>query len=255
MTPGSCNARRAKHTDPRYAAPWTRAPPAGDTARAVLERKALLIRATANSDLEPPTSAIIGFSGAGVKQALGAIALEAHTTPRRLPSPTWRCWSALPPRRPAPFTPPSYTPKCRNRPSRPLTGFTTGAASRSWGRRRVERSLRFGHSLSAMMLDIDLFKQINDIHGHLTGDRVLVGVTHHCAQELRQIDLLGRYGGDESSSLLLPGDKRRECLPGCRAPAAPPSLPSPSAPRQAAETSPLASAWRACRMTVKPWKT
>jgi diguanylate cyclase (GGDEF)-like protein len=53
-----------------------------------------------------------------------------------------------------------------------------------------------------MMLDIDQFKQINDIYGHLTGDRVLVGVTQRCAQELRQIDLLGRYGGDEFVALL-----------------------------------------------------
>jgi len=83
-----------------------------------------------------------------------------------------------------------------------LTGFYNRRGFSELGRREVERSLRFGHSLSAMMLDIDQFKQINDIHGHLTGDRVLVGVTQRCAQELRQIDLLGRYGGDEFVVLL-----------------------------------------------------
>jgi len=83
-----------------------------------------------------------------------------------------------------------------------LTGFYNRRGFIELGRREVERALRFGHPLSALMLDIDLFKQINDLHGHLIGDRVLVGLTNRCAQELRQIDLLGRYGGDEFVVLL-----------------------------------------------------
>lgn len=83
-----------------------------------------------------------------------------------------------------------------------LTGFYNRRGFIELGHREVERALRFGHPLSALMLDIDLFKQINDLHGHLIGDRVLVGLTNRCAQELRQIDLLGRYGGDEFVVLL-----------------------------------------------------
>ena len=70
------------------------------------------------------------------------------------------------------------------------------------GRREVERAHRFHRPLAAMMLDIDLFKNINDEHGHLTGDRVLANLYGRCAQELRQIDILGRYGGDEFVALL-----------------------------------------------------
>jgi len=70
------------------------------------------------------------------------------------------------------------------------------------GRREVERALRFGRPLSALMLDIDFFKQVNDIYGHQIGDQVLSGFAQRCSQELRQIDLLGRYGGDEFVALL-----------------------------------------------------
>ena len=83
-----------------------------------------------------------------------------------------------------------------------LTGLYNRRGFLELGRREVERAMRFGHPLTALMFDIDLFKQINDLYGHLTGDRVLMGVTSRCAQELRQIDLLGRYGGDEFIVLL-----------------------------------------------------
>jgi diguanylate cyclase (GGDEF)-like protein len=83
-----------------------------------------------------------------------------------------------------------------------LTGYYNRRGFNELGRREVERAIRFNRPLSALMLDIDLFKQVNDIHGHLIGDRVLVGMTSRIAQELRQIDLLGRYGGDEFIMLL-----------------------------------------------------
>jgi len=56
--------------------------------------------------------------------------------------------------------------------------------------------------LSVLMLDIDNFKEINDTYGHLTGDRVLTSLASFLRRELRQIDLLGRYGGDEFIALL-----------------------------------------------------
>lgn len=68
--------------------------------------------------------------------------------------------------------------------------------------REVVRAHRFGRPLSAMLLDIDLFKNINDTYGHLTGDMILAGVSAEFIRQLRQVDLLGRYGGDEFIALL-----------------------------------------------------
>lgn len=68
--------------------------------------------------------------------------------------------------------------------------------------REVMRAHRFQRPLSAMLLDIDHFKQINDTHGHLIGDQILAGVSAEFLKELRQVDLVGRYGGDEFIALL-----------------------------------------------------
>jgi diguanylate cyclase (GGDEF)-like protein/PAS domain S-box-containing protein len=60
-----------------------------------------------------------------------------------------------------------------------------------------ERSIRYQHPLTTLMLDIDHFKMVNDTYGHSTGDQVLQGVSQICAQSIRKIDVLGRYGGEE----------------------------------------------------------
>lgn len=70
------------------------------------------------------------------------------------------------------------------------------------GNREVERAKRFKKPLSAIMLDIDHFKQFNDSYGHATGDKVLEGVATCCARQLRKVDIFGRYGGEEFSVLL-----------------------------------------------------
>ncbi|MFY0663509.1 MAG: diguanylate cyclase [Natronospirillum sp.] len=57
--------------------------------------------------------------------------------------------------------------------------------------------------LSVMMLDIDHFKQINDTHGHIAGDRVLQGIARLCQEEIRASDLVCRYGGEEFAFVLL----------------------------------------------------
>ncbi|HSF83573.1 MAG TPA: diguanylate cyclase [Anaerolineales bacterium] len=88
-----------------------------------------------------------------------------------------------------------------------LTGLYNRRGLFELGKREVERAHRFDRPLAAMMLDIDLFKNINDEHGHLTGDRVLANMSGRCAQELRQIDILGRYGGDEFVALLPETDR------------------------------------------------
>ncbi len=51
--------------------------------------------------------------------------------------------------------------------------------------------------LSLLMIDIDDFKNINDQYGHLTGDKVLSQIGHIVKGEVRNNDIIGRYGGDE----------------------------------------------------------
>lgn len=63
--------------------------------------------------------------------------------------------------------------------------------------REVERAVRYGRHLSGMMIDVDDFKKVNDRYGHTTGDQVLKQFAEVLAHSIRNIDILGRYGGDE----------------------------------------------------------
>lgn len=84
----------------------------------------------------------------------------------------------------------------------PLTGL--------WNRRRFERSLQETHNealryhqpYSLVMMDIDHFKQVNDLHGHDEGDMVLRLLSRELASRLRQTDRLARWGGEEFVMLL-----------------------------------------------------
>lgn len=60
-----------------------------------------------------------------------------------------------------------------------------------------ERARRYKHHLSIIMLDIDLFKNVNDTYGHLIGDQVLRTIAERCRSVLRSSDKIGRYGGEE----------------------------------------------------------
>lgn len=77
----------------------------------------------------------------------------------------------------------------------------TGAASRAETFSRVElelqRCFRNKRCISFLMADIDHFKEVNDTYGHLIGDQVLVGLVRLCQEELREIDIFGRVGGEE----------------------------------------------------------
>jgi len=64
-------------------------------------------------------------------------------------------------------------------------------------KREVERAIRHGSPLSALMVDIDLFKTINDTHGHPAGDEVIRVMAQTCSGSIRSIDVLGRLGGEE----------------------------------------------------------
>ncbi len=59
------------------------------------------------------------------------------------------------------------------------------------------RARRYSTELSIVMFDIDHFKMINDTHGHLAGDQVLIRIAKIVQQELRSVDMLARYGGEE----------------------------------------------------------
>ena len=66
----------------------------------------------------------------------------------------------------------------------------------------MERALRFDVGMSVIMIDIDQFKRLNDEFGHLLGDEVLRQVSSLFHQQLRKIDVVCRYGGEEFAILL-----------------------------------------------------
>lgn len=65
-------------------------------------------------------------------------------------------------------------------------------ADREWSRCR-----RYDMAAALLMIDVDLFKRINDVHGHLAGDLMLREIARAIGDTLRQPDLLGRFGGEE----------------------------------------------------------
>jgi diguanylate cyclase (GGDEF)-like protein len=93
------------------------------------------------------------------------------------------------------------------------TDVLTGAYSRRYVERQLslelERTRRFGHPLTVLLIDIDHFKRINDRYGHAVGDEVLRN-TYRGMRELlpRACDWIGRYGGEEFLIALLDTDLR-----------------------------------------------
>jgi diguanylate cyclase (GGDEF)-like protein len=78
-----------------------------------------------------------------------------------------------------------------------LTSLPTRQHFTALAAREFARTIRYGRSLAAMLIDVDGFKSINDRYGHAVGDEVLRVVARRMRETLRQIDMLGRYGGDE----------------------------------------------------------
>lgn len=81
------------------------------------------------------------------------------------------------------------------------TDSLTGLANRASLLPRLAQfltvSVRTGQPLCVIMADLDLFKEINDTHGHLVGDQVLRDTAVRMRTAVRDFDLLGRYGGEE----------------------------------------------------------
>jgi diguanylate cyclase (GGDEF)-like protein len=66
----------------------------------------------------------------------------------------------------------------------------------------LTRAQRFGRPLSVLVADLDLLREINNVHGHLAGDAVLAGVADVFREELRPYDVPARFGGEEFAILL-----------------------------------------------------
>ena len=84
----------------------------------------------------------------------------------------------------------------------PLTNCFNRRALMEKLEQELDRAARYATRLTAMMLDIDNFKQINDTFGHLVGDRVLKQLAQLLRREQRSVDLVARYGGEEFVVLL-----------------------------------------------------
>lgn len=106
-----------------------------------------------------------------------------------------------------------------------MTDALTGTANR----RRIEQVMvaamrearQTGAPMTVIVLDIDHFKRINDLHGHQVGDMVLVRLVAACTKALRRFDYLGRVGGEEFLVILpktaletgrLVAERLRECV-------------------------------------------
>lgn len=83
-----------------------------------------------------------------------------------------------------------------------LTKILSRRAFRSQAERAVALAVRHKQPVSAVMIDVDHFKMVNDAHGHAVGDQVLVTVAEVCQAQLRATDLFGRLGGEEFAVIL-----------------------------------------------------
>lgn len=93
--------------------------------------------------------------------------------------------------------------------------YLTGVSSRGHFMEQVElelsRAQRYAKDLSILMMDLDFFKQVNDSHGHKAGDTVLKKLAEVCRHALRDVDIIGRVGGEEFA-ILLPETEKQEAV-------------------------------------------
>ncbi len=80
----------------------------------------------------------------------------------------------------------------------------------------IERAKRYDATFSLILLDVDNFKEINDSYGHLAGDFVLKSMAQLIEKNLRTIDMVGRYGGEEFIVILPQTDLKNAHIAGER---------------------------------------
>ncbi len=84
----------------------------------------------------------------------------------------------------------------------PKTGLLNATAWQREADAEVARALRTGAALALLLVDVDHFKRVNDSHGHLIGDEVLRALAAELRQQVRESDVVGRFGGEEFTVLL-----------------------------------------------------
>lgn len=118
-----------------------------------------------------------------------------------------------------------------------LTGISNRGHFLELAALELARSKRFGHSTGVLMIDADHFKQINDRYGHNAGDAALRQLAAKVRGELREVDLLGRLGGEEFAVLVVEADRAKAVQVGERI-------------RAAIESAPIVRYGYSFRMTV-----
>jgi diguanylate cyclase (GGDEF)-like protein len=88
-----------------------------------------------------------------------------------------------------------------------LTGLQNRRSIFELGRIEFSRAERMKRPFSCMMLDLDHFKKVNDDYGHQVGDRVLQEFAKCCQSSIREVDMVGRYGGEELIIMLPETDR------------------------------------------------
>lgn len=84
----------------------------------------------------------------------------------------------------------------------PLTGIYNHGYFKMEFARQCSNALRGKYNLSLVMIDVDYFKNYNDLHGHPAGDKVLIGVANILKNNVRVGDFVARYGGEEFAVVL-----------------------------------------------------
>jgi diguanylate cyclase (GGDEF)-like protein/PAS domain S-box-containing protein len=84
----------------------------------------------------------------------------------------------------------------------PLTGVYNRRYFFDMANREIEQARLLQRELTVLMFDLDHFKQVNDVYGHLAGDQVLARIAQVARQQARGTDVICRYGGEEFAVLL-----------------------------------------------------